>query len=81
MVDRKKTRFDDEDDDEDDDEHSDVSTKQGGHSLPQLQYSIEDIPPWYLWILLGFQVMLCWCSMTCIVLDCWYSMTCLVIKY
>lgn len=22
----------------------------------QIQYGIEDIPPWYLWILLGFQV-------------------------
>ncbi|XP_067937954.1 solute carrier family 23 member 2-like [Watersipora subatra] len=23
--------------------------------LPTLQYAIEDVPPWYLWILLGFQ--------------------------
>ena len=26
------------------------------HDLPKLQYGIEDVPPFYLWILLGFQV-------------------------
>lgn len=31
------------------------------HSAPQLQYAIEDVPPWYLWILLGFQVSTCIC--------------------
>ena len=27
----------------------------------QLQYGIEDIPPWYLWIVLGFQVVFAQC--------------------
>lgn len=28
------------------------------HDLPTLQYGIEDVPPVYLWVLLGFQVCL-----------------------